>query len=127
LSSQNARLWYVYESRVAFFIGFDVETPWAANRLWEDMFHEWLQKAADAGDTVAMYSLGWLYEHGQGVAPGDAQAFAWYRKAADAGHSGAMVKLAGIYEDGLGVAQDDAQAVAWYRKSAYAMAGLGLM
>ena len=37
---------------------------------------QWYEKAAAAGNAQAMYNLGWLYEHGQGVARDNAQPFA---------------------------------------------------
>jgi hypothetical protein len=53
-----------------------------------------LQKAADAGDAVAMNSLGYLYEKGLRVAQDYSQARQWYQKAADAGNAGARQALA---------------------------------
>src|SRR5208282_6041829 len=77
-----------------------------------------LQKAADAGDAVAMNSLGYLYEKGLGVAQDYAQARQWFQKAAEAGNYHAMEHLGYLYEHGLGVAQDYAQARQWYQKAA---------
>ena len=42
----------------------------------------WYKKAADLNDTLAMYSIGMLYEYGNGVEKDDAQARVWLRKAA---------------------------------------------
>ena len=55
---------------------------------------EWYQKAADHGDAGAEFNLGWLYEHGVGVAKDEAQAAAWYGKAAAHGRADAKVSLA---------------------------------
>jgi len=45
-------------------------------------------EAADAGDTLGMNNLGWMYENGRGGVPkDDAQAVSWYRKSADAGNT----------------------------------------
>ena len=77
-----------------------------------------LQKAADAGDAVAMNSLGYLYEKGLGVVQDYAQAHQWFQKAAEAGNYHAMERLGYLYEHGLGVAQDYAQARQWYQKAA---------
>jgi len=45
----------------------------------------WLRKAADQGNADAQYDIGWIYEHGRGVAQDDAEAVRWYRKAARPG------------------------------------------
>jgi hypothetical protein len=52
-----------------------------------------LQKAADAGDAVAMNNLGLLYEKGLGVAQDYAQAREWFQKAANAGNAEAKQAL----------------------------------
>ena len=54
------------------------------------MAREWYEKAADKGDTTAMFNLGLLYENGLGVAQDYAMAREWYEKAADKGHAKAM-------------------------------------
>ena len=46
---------------------------------------EWYEKAAAAGDAVAMSQLGLLYDNGQGVAQDYAKAREWYEKAAAKG------------------------------------------
>jgi hypothetical protein len=85
-----------------------------------------LQKAADAGDAVAMNSLGYLYEHGLGVAQDYAQARQWYQKAADAGNTDAMYNLGVLHEYGRGVAQDYDKAREWYQKAADAGNATGM-
>jgi uncharacterized protein len=77
-----------------------------------------LQKAADAGDAVAMSNLGDLYCYGHGVTRDYAQARQWYQKAADAGNAYGMYNLGYLYQHGLGVGQDHAQAWYWYQKAA---------
>ena len=52
-----------------------------------------LQKAANAGNTEAMYNLGYLYELGQGVAQDFGKAYEWYQKAANAGDTDAKKAL----------------------------------
>jgi TIR domain/Sel1 repeat len=80
-----------------------------------------LQKAADAGDAVAMNSLGVLYEKGRGVTQDYAQARQWFQKAAEAGNYNAMEHLGYLYQHGgFGVTQDYAQARQWYQKAAEA-------
>jgi WD40 repeat protein/TPR repeat protein len=54
---------------------------------------DWFQKAVDAGNVRAMYCLGYLYEHGQGVPQDYSKARQWYQKAADAGDNDAKQTL----------------------------------
>jgi WD40 repeat protein/TPR repeat protein len=54
---------------------------------------DWFQKAVDAGNVRAMYCLGYLYEHGQGVPQDYSKARQWYQKAADAGDNDAKQAL----------------------------------
>jgi len=79
-----------------------------------------LQKSAEAGDTDAMYKLGWLYGNGKGVAQDYDKAREWYQKAADAGNPVAMNNLGVLYRNGKGVAQDYDKAREWYQKAAEA-------
>ena len=46
---------------------------------------KWFEKAAAAGNTVAMNSLGNIYHYGNGVPKDFAEARKWYEKAAAAG------------------------------------------
>jgi TPR repeat protein len=45
----------------------------------------WHRKAADLGNTPAMYMIGMSYEYGQGVPANDAEARLWLKKAAGLG------------------------------------------
>jgi hypothetical protein len=78
------------------------------------------RKAADRGDVCAQFSLGVMYENGQGgLAKDETQALSWYRKAADQGDAEAQYNLGVMFWHGRGgLAPDDAQAVTWYRKAA---------
>ena len=49
--------------------------------------------AADKGDADAQFSLGWLYEHGEGVPTSMTQASEWYRIAAGQGDVNAQAAL----------------------------------
>ncbi len=78
----------------------------------------WWTIAAAQGNADAEYNIGFLYEHGLGVAQNYAQAMNWFQKAAAQGNADAAYNIAGLYEHGRGVAQDYAQAMTWYRKAA---------
>ena len=55
-------------------------------------------QAAEAGDDrEALYRLGLVYAHGQGVVANIADALTWYRKAAERGHAQAQYQLALAY------------------------------
>ncbi|MGV9678816.1 tetratricopeptide repeat protein [Nocardia sp. NPDC003482] len=83
-----------------------------------------LRKAADAGDTFAMFNLGRLFTE-----DGDrAQAEIWLRKASDAGDTFAMFSLGRLMEE----SGDRAEAETWHRKAAeagdtYAMTNFGCL
>jgi hypothetical protein len=83
----------------------------------------WFRKAAEAGSTFGMTSLGRMLENGDGVDKDYNQAAGWYRKAAEAGDRDGMYYLGVLYERGHGVNQDQQQALMWYRKAAHL--GLG--
>lgn len=88
-----------------------------------------LKPFAMQGDATAQFSLGAMYENGQGVSQDYAQAVTWYRKAAAQREAVAQYNLCLMYSNGWGVPQDYAQAVAWYGKAAvqgYADAQLNL-
>ena len=86
-----------------------------------------MRKAAAAGDSAAMYSVGYSYETGQSGTRDFAEAMRWYRKSADTGSGLAMHRLGLAYEGGESVTQDRAEALRWYRKSADAGSPLGMI
>jgi TPR repeat protein len=73
---------------------------------------------AKAGDADAQFSMGLLYDNGQGATQDHAEAAAWYRKAAEQGLASAQYNLGVAYDYGQGVTQDHPLAAAWYRKAA---------
>ncbi|MGD0521158.1 MAG: tetratricopeptide repeat protein [Terracidiphilus sp.] len=77
-----------------------------------------LKAKAESDDAESQFSLGSIYENGQGVPQDYAQAAEWYRKAAESGNVRAQDQLAYLYDQGSGVPQDDAQAAFWMRKAA---------
>jgi hypothetical protein len=69
---------------------------------------------AEAGDTDAMYMLGWMAEFGQGRPWSNREAAGWYRQAAERGHAPSQARLADLYARGLGVDLDPGEARRWY-------------
>jgi hypothetical protein len=78
---------------------------------------EW-RPLAEQGNAVAQFSLGLMYNNGQGVPQDYAEAARWYRLAAEQGNANAQFNLGIIYANGFGVTQDDVEAVRWYRQAA---------
>lgn len=95
-----------------------------------------LEKRAEVGDAEAQFTLGNLYENGNGVAKDITKAVAWYEKAATTKNSNyfdqfdeqpqinerpqvkAQFRLGVIYDAGAGVSQDRSKAAMWYEKAA---------
>ena len=80
--------------------------------------HRKASAAAESGDAMAQWVLGFMYFNGEGVPQDYSEAAAWYRQAAEQGHANAQRNLGWMYANGRGVPQNDAEAVAWYRQAA---------
>ena len=63
---------------------------------------KWLRKAAEQGDALGQYGLGFMYANGHGVPRDDAEAAKWSRKAAEQGLASAQFVLGYIFENGRG-------------------------
>ena len=74
--------------------------------------------AALAGDSKGQFTLGWMYENGQGVAQDYKEAVRLYRLAADQGNANAQFNLGVMVANGQGVAQDYKEAVRLFRLAA---------
>lgn len=80
---------------------------------FETAAKEW-RRAADEGDARAQYSLGFLYQMGDGVTRDYDKAIHYYEMAAERGHSGAQVALGNLCRMGLGMARDYVTAYMWF-------------
>ncbi|HLK23278.1 MAG TPA: TIR domain-containing protein [Caulobacteraceae bacterium] len=79
----------------------------------------WYLKAAEQGDAMAEYNLGWIYDNGgNGVAQDYAQALNWYTKSANQGDKDAENNLGEMYYYGRGTTVDYATAFHWYTLAA---------
>lgn len=78
----------------------------------------WLRSSAAQHFAPAKFLLGYVYEHGQGVAVDYRQAVENYRAAAQQGYAPAENNLGGMYQYGRGVSTDLSMALQWYRASA---------
>ena len=78
----------------------------------------WYTSAANQGHSKAQNSLGYMYEHGEGVVKDLNKAFYWFQKAAVSGNRNAQHNLAFFYYRGLGTQVDYKKAFEWYTKAA---------
>lgn len=74
--------------------------------------------AADAGNTEAQLTLGYLYMKGDGVTADAAKALALFTSAAQGGSRDAQYNVGLAYMRGQGVSQDLTQAYGWFLKAA---------
>jgi uncharacterized protein len=73
---------------------------------------------AEQGYRLAQYTLGLMYEQGQGVPQDYTQAIKWFGRAAVRGVPQAQFELGMLYANGLGVPQDFILAHAWVNLAA---------
>ena len=75
---------------------------------------KWFRKAADQGNALAQFNLGFCYSKGDGVTKDSVQTVEWYRKAAEQGDTKSQNNLGFCCERGDGVAKDEVEAYKWY-------------
>jgi TPR repeat protein len=73
---------------------------------------------AKAGNAVAQFNLGAMYDYALGVPNNDREAAQWYLKAAEQGHADAQFRLGFLYAEGRGVNKDYKQAMEWDLRAA---------
>jgi len=73
---------------------------------------------AERGDAQAQAFLGFMYEHGRGVAQDYVIAVHWYTCAAEQGHPTAQYLLGLMYDKGHGVERSDTLAYKWLNLAA---------
>jgi uncharacterized protein len=79
---------------------------------------QWHMKAAEAGDSAAMQTIGLDYMVGDGVPQDYPKAALWLEKAAEAGQIQAMGAIGVLFAYGRGVPKDLEKAAFWLRKAA---------
>ena len=79
---------------------------------------EWLQKAADAGNTFALCNLGVRYQLGKGVEKNEKMAMQLFRKSAKLNEPSAYYALYICYTNGRGVRKNRPLALKYLHKSA---------
>ncbi|RIA98229.1 kinase-like domain-containing protein [Glomus cerebriforme] len=78
---------------------------------------ELYQKAADLGNVIGLYNLGYCYKHGIGTSVNVQKAFELCQKSADLGNSLGIILLAEYYKGGIGTSVDKQKAFELYQKS----------
>ena len=76
-------------------------------------FSEWLRKAAELNDPLAMYTVGAIL-----MKKDEKSGVVWLRKSAELRCSMAMLRLGLCFRDASGVEKDEVEAVKWYREAA---------
>ncbi|MCO5130273.1 MAG: caspase family protein [Xanthobacteraceae bacterium] len=76
------------------------------------------KKAFELGSVRALYALGAIYDHGDGVDRDPERARFYYEIAAQKNFAPAIASLGVLYEHGAGVTQDPAKAHEFYRRAA---------
>ncbi len=128
-----ALLWSIWPAASADFekglAAYDRGDYAAALREWETAY----PNMNDADAAAAAFSLGWMYQKGEGVARDDNMAMDWYLLAvergsndarhilnitAEQGNAAAQYTLGEMHERGRGVAKDSEMAVQWYTRAA---------
>ena len=74
---------------------------------------------ANQGDAKAQYSLGSIYDEGDGVPEDNARAIMWYTKAANQGDEDAQYNLTLIGDE-----QDETKAVGWHTELLKPLSGI---
>ncbi len=88
-----------------------------------------LEDAAEQGDPLAQFGLGWVYYHLSDKVKDYQKAFEWYQKSAGSGYVVAENNLGVLYGNGHGVRGNVQQGIVWYQKAAeqgYAKSQLNL-
>lgn len=78
-----------------------------------------MQEYKNDDDPKAMYQVGYMYDHGEGVAQDIKEAAQWYLKAAEKGNARAQYRVGLLYATGAGVDKDLKEAEKWYKKSSF--------
>ncbi len=76
-----------------------------------------MQEYKNDDDPRAMYQVGYMYDHGEGVAQDVKEAAQWYLKAAEKGNAKAQYRMGLFYATGSGVDKDLKEAAKWYKKA----------
>lgn len=82
------------------------------------LMEQWWTKAAEAGDTTAMWDLGYYHMIGKYLAKDVDEALRWYTMTVDNGNAAAALELGLAYESGQFVEADAQKAQEWIARAA---------
>ena len=87
--------------------------------VWADDASDFRQtrQLAEQGNAEAQFSLGVMYDNGQGVRQDYAEAVKWYRQAAEQGDAQAQYNLGAMYHNGHGVRRNFHLSKEWFGKA----------
>lgn len=93
-------------------------------------YADW-RKAADQGDAVGQFFVGYCYQHGLTVPEDPQAAFGWFMKSAQQKNTDAMIEVAMCSASGIGTAQNPLEFAHWMKDAvdagnASAMVGWGV-
>lgn len=88
-------------------------TPAPEPETDEQIFRDWL-KAAEQGDDEAQFTVGVMYENGQGTVANSEKALYWYEKAAEQGNAEGQFNCGFLYLK----AENNEKACYWLEKAA---------
>ena len=78
----------------------------------------WFEKAAEQGDSDALFNLGMIYERSDIMAPDLVRSFSYFKQAAEKGLARAQYEVACAYQTGKGTEQSISAAKTWFEKAA---------
>ncbi|MBC8592023.1 SEL1-like repeat protein [Oscillospiraceae bacterium N12] len=79
---------------------------------------KWYTKAAEAGDSDAMFFLGKCYKVGYGIEENPDKALEWFQKGAEENEPRCITELGLAYENGIGVEENPHKAVEFMKRAA---------
>ncbi|MGH8550708.1 MAG: tetratricopeptide repeat protein, partial [Methylococcales bacterium] len=74
----------------------------------------WYRNAAQQGNRLAQYNLGWMLDIGDGLERNLDEAVSWYAKAARLGDQYAPFNIGALYFSGRDVPRDPEKALFWF-------------
>ena len=80
---------------------------------------KWYTLAAEQGHADAQYSLGWMYDTGEGVPENGKRSMTWYTLAAEQGHVDAQFYLGAKYMSEDSIFKNYVRAYMWFNLNAY--------
>ena len=75
------------------------------------------EEAMNSGHVGALYQLGGMYYHGEGVKKDRKRALSIYKEAGDKGESGAQLQCGWMYYRGEGTKKDRQKALRWFERA----------